>query len=451
MNSISVRLLLAAAVLMAIFIGVTTLVIQHTVDGRAELAQQERMQGQIYALLGVTEIGDDGQIDINATDLPNGLMRQPASGIYAEVRDATKQVWHSPSLTTPVPSSTDGAIGEWMFSKEADPALGPLFIIRFAVEWLLPSGTTTAYQFIVANSSEEYSQQRELFNRNLWIAMLSMGALLLLSIALVLAWGLSPLRRLSRQLNEIESGTRESLPVDVPVELNPLAGSINMLIASERSRQTRYRQTLDDLAHSLKTPLSVLRNTGRDTAQITAKNPTGKTELMRQADRMEQIISYHTKRADAGTKKLLTTPVSPLEPSDRIVRSLEKVYRAGNIEFSNHIDPETLVRVDEADLMEIFGNLLENACKYGAQRITLHSSTKNGLAEITIDDDGPGFPEGMHDRLLTRGARADTQIEGQGIGLSISRELIEAHGGTLKLADSESGGARVIIKLPAMK
>jgi len=101
--------------------------------------------------------------------------------------------------------------------------------------------------------------------------------------------------------------------------------------------------------------------------------------------------------------------------------------------------------------MEIFGNLLENACKYGAQRITLKSITKNGLAEITIDDDGPGFPEGMHDRLLTRGARADTQIEGQGIGLSISRELIEAHGGTLKLADSESGGARVIIKLPAMK
>ena len=245
MNSISVRLLLAAAVLMAIFIGVTTLVIQHTVDERAELAQQERMQGQIYTLLGVTDIGDDGEIDIHAADLPNGLMRQPASGIYAEVRDAAEQqVWHSPSLTTPVPSSTDGAIGQWMFSTESDEQLGPLFIMRFAVEWLLPAGTTAAYQFIVADSSDDFNQQRSLFNRNLWIAMLTMGLFLLLSMALVLAWGLSPIRRLSKQLNEIESGTRESLPVDAPVELHPLASSINMLVASERSRQKRYRLSL---------------------------------------------------------------------------------------------------------------------------------------------------------------------------------------------------------------
>ena len=450
MNSISVRLLLAAAVLMAIFIGITTLVIQRTVDQRAELAQHERMQGQIYALLGVTDIGHDGQINIHASDLPNGLMRQPASGIYAEVRDTgEQQVWHSPSLTTHIPSSTDGAIGEWMFSKESDPQLGPLFVMRFAVEWLLPSGTTTAYQFVLADSSNEYDQQRSIFNRNLWIAMLTMGALLLLSMALVLAWGLSPIRRLSRQLNEVESGTRESLPVNVPVELYPLASRINLLIASERGRQKRYRQTLDDLAHSLKTPLSVLRNTGRESTDLA--EASSKREVVRQADRMEQIVSYHIKRADAGTKRLLTTPISPVESANRIVRSLQKVYRDREITFNNQINHKTRVRVEEADLMEIFGNLLENACKYGAQNITLNSNTKNGQAEIIIDDDGPGFPEGMHERLLTRGARADTHVEGQGIGLSISRELIEAYGGALKLSDNTSGGASVVIKLPAAK
>ena len=450
MNSISVRLLLAAAVLMAIFIGVTTLVIQHTVDERAELAQQERMQGQIYTLLGVTDIGDDGEIDIHAADLPNGLMRQPASGIYAEVRDAAEQqIWHSPSLTTPVPSSTDGAIGQWMFSTESDEQLGPLFIMRFAVEWLLPAGTTAAYQFIVADSSDDFNQQRSLFNRNLWIAMLTMGLFLLLSMALVLAWGLSPIRRLSKQLNEIESGTRESLPVDAPVELHPLASSINMLVASERSRQKRYRQTLDDLAHSLKTPLSVLRNSGQDSS-VSGDGVTGDKEFVRQADRMEQIISYHTKRADAGTKRLLTSPVSPVEPANRIIRSLEKVYHDRNIQFNNQIDPQALVRVEEADLMEIFGNLLENACKYGASVITLHNDAKDNQTILTIDDDGPGIPQGMHERLLTRGVRADTQVEGQGIGLSISRELIEGYGGELQLADSFSGGASVVITLPAV-
>ena len=443
MNSISVRLLLAAALLMTAFIGVTTMAIAHAVDQRARQALEERMQGQIYALLGVTEIDDNGNIDIHEADLPNGLMRQPASGTYAEVRDtAAQQVWRSPSLTTAIPNSTDGAIGQWMFSKENDVDLGSIFINRFAVEWLLPNGTTTAYQFVLADSSEEFDRQRLSFNRNLWLAMLLMGILLLLSIALALAWGLSPLRRIARQLNDIESGKRESLPVDVPNELHPLTSRINLLIASERGRQKRYRQTLDDLAHSLKTPLSVLRNA--DTANTSAAQ-----EQIRQADRMEQIVSYHIKRADAGTQRLLTAPTSLAGPADRIISSLEKVYHQRRVQFRNKIDERISARVQEADLMEIFGNLLENACKYGAQVITLESSKSAGMISVTIDDDGPGFPDGSQDKLLKRGERADTQIEGQGIGLAITRELIEGYGGSLAISNNTGGGARITVKLPA--
>ena len=443
MNSISVRLLLAAALLMTAFIGVTTMAIAHAVDQRARQALEERMQGQIYALLGVTEIDDNGNIDIHEADLPNGLMRQPASGTYAEVRDtAAQQVWRSPSLTTAIPNSTDGAIGQWMFSKENDVDLGSIFINRFAVEWLLPNGTTTAYQFVLADSSEEFDRQRLSFNRNLWLAMLLMGILLLLSIALALAWGLSPLRRIARQLNDIESGKRESLPVDVPNELHPLTSRINLLIASERGRQKRYRQTLDDLAHSLKTPLSVLRNA--DTANTSAAQ-----EQIRQADRMEQIVSYHIKRADAGTQRLLTAPTSLAGPADRIISSLEKVYHQRRVQFRNKIDERISARVQEADLMEIFGNLLENACKYGAQVITLESSKSAGMISVTIDDDGPGFPDGSQDKLLKRGERADTQIEGQGIGLAITRELIEGYGGSLAISNNTASGARITVKLPA--
>jgi len=420
MNSISVRLLLAAAILMTAFIGATTLAISHAVDQRARQALEERMQGQIYALLGVTEIDDNGNIDIHEADLPNGLMRQPASGTYAEVRDtAEQQVWRSPSLSSTIPNSTDGAIGQWMFSKENDVTLGSIFINRFAVEWLLPNGRTTAYQFVLADSSDEFDRQRQSFNRNLSLAMLLMGLLLLLSIALALAWGLTPLRRIARQLNEIESGKRESLPVNVPNELHPLTSRMNLLIASERGRQKRYRQTLDDLAHSLKTPLSVLRNA--DTA-----NTSAALEQIRQADRMEQIVSYHIKRADAGTQRLLTAPTSLAIPADRIISSLEKVYHQRRVQFHNEIDERVSARVQEADLMEIFGNLLENACKYGAQVITMESSKSAGMLTVTIDDDGPGFPDGSQDQLLKRGERADTQIEGQGIGLSITRAADKA-------------------------
>ncbi len=470
MNSISVRLLLAAALVMAVFIGVTTLAIQHTVDQRAETASFERMQGQIYALLGSTDIDPSGAISVDNADMPNPRMRQPMSGHYAEVRDYNlAQVWRSPSLTSELPSSGEGAIGQWIFTKEEHPQLGPLFILRFAVEWLLPEGDIAAYQFIVGDSRKEFNHQQSTFNRNLWISMLTMGALLLMSIALILAWGLSPIRRISRQLNQVENGTRESLPNTVPVELHPLTSRINALIASERGRQKRYRHTLDDLAHSLKTPLSVLRNIGVESD----------AEITRQATRMEQIIGYHIKRADAGTRRLLTPPIKVAPTAERIIRTLKKVYRDRTIEFYNKIDAADQLRIEEADLMELLGNLLENACKYGASIIELtlvndatgkhpggllpeaikqrsrrsvlaKNSADTNLVHVYIDDNGQGFPADQVDNLITRGVRADTRREGQGIGLAISNELVENYGGTITLSQSPFGGARVCITMPAV-
>ena len=440
MNSISVRLLLAAALVMAIFIGLTTLAIQHTVEERAELARFERMQGQVYGLLGVTGISS-GEIDISPIDLPNSLLRQPMSGAYAEIRDTEiKQVWRSPSLTTELPSSSEGEIGQWKFTTEHDPQMGKLFLLRFAVEWLLPDGEVKVFQFVVADSRHEFDQQSNAFNRKLWLAMAGMGVLLLTSIALVLAWGLSPLRRISRQLNEIENGQREQLPADVPRELTPLASRINALIASERGRRQKYRHTLDDLAHSLKTPLSLLRN-------IKSEEPGH--ELQRQADRMQQIIDYHIKRADAGTQRLLTPPINLTTPVQRITRSLQKVFHQQGVRFTNHIDDEQTVRLEEGDLMEIMGNLLENSCKYGADQISIDCEVKGNNTCITIEDNGQGFPEHQLDRLTKRGVRADTHQEGQGLGLAICRELIEGYGGQLHLENRATSGARITILLPA--
>jgi two-component system sensor histidine kinase PhoQ len=464
MNSISVRLLLAATLVMTVFIGLTTLAIQHTVDQRAETATFERMQGQIYALLGSTEIGNTGAISVDNADMPNPRMRQPMSGHYAEVRDANMaQVWRSPSLTSELPSSGDGAIGQWIFTREDHSQLGPLFILRFAVEWLLPEGDIAAYQFIVGDSRQDFNHQQTTFNRNLWISMLTMGALLLMSIALILAWGLNPIRRISRQLNQVENGTRESLPDNVPVELHPLTSRINALIASERGRQKRYRHTLDDLAHSLKTPLSVLRNIGADSD----------SEITRQASRMEQIIGYHIKRADAGTRRLLTPPLPVAPTAERIIRTLKKVYRDRTIRFSNRVAAADQLRIEEADLMELLGNLLENACKYGASTIELsfvhdglsaapdlknrvlkrrtqrNDSDPQQLVHLHIDDDGQGFPADQINDLINRGVRADTRREGQGIGLAISNELVENYGGTITLGQSPLGGARVSISMPA--
>lgn len=442
MNSISVRLLLAAALVMALFIAGSTYAINHLVDQRAEQARFERMQGQIYGMLGVTRVSGGGAIEIPSSELPNAQMRQPMSGTYAEIRDMQiEQVWKSPSLTTELPASSEGEIGQWKFSTENDTRLGKLFILRFAVEWLQPEGDIEVYQFIVADSRSDFDKQQKQFNGSLLLAMIGMGVLLLTSIAFVLAWGLRPLRRMSRQLVEIENGEREQLPADLPRELHPVASRLNGLIDSERGRRQKYRNTLDDLAHSLKTPLSVLRN-----LKAYAGNDA---ELQRQADRMQQIIDYHIKRADTGPQRLLTPPIQINPPLGKITRSLGKVFHTQQVQFNNNLDDAQTVRVEEGDLMEILGNLLENACKYGANHIEINGFNTDEKAHISIKDNGPGFPKTLLKQLTNRGVRADTQREGQGLGLAICKELIEGYGGELQLDNRKSGGASVTLVLPS--
>ena len=440
MNAITTRLLLAAALVMALFIALTTYVINHFVDQRAEQARFERMQGQVYGMLGVTRVSSNGAIDIPYSELPNALLRQPMSGMYAEIRDMQiNQIWKSPSLTTELPASSEGEIGQWKFSTELDPLLGKLFMLRFAVEWLQPAGNIQVYQFVVADNRRDFDAQQKQFKKRLLLAMLTMGALLLTSIAIVLAWGLRPLRHMSRQLVEIENGEREQLPADLPRELNPVASRLNGLINSERGRRQKYRNTLDDLAHSLKTPLSVLRN---------LKAYEGNNaELQRQADRMQQIIEYHIKRADAGSQRLLNPPIHINTSLGKITRSLSKVFRSQQVQFDNHIDDKQKVRMEEGDLMEVFGNLLENACKYGATHIDIKSTRANDKVTILIEDNGPGFPANLLKQLTKRGVRADSQREGQGLGLAICKELIQSYGGDLKLSNKETGGARVTVVL----
>ena len=222
MNSIAVRLLLAASIVLALFISITIYTIQSAVDIRSEQAQFTRLQGQMYALLGAVDIDADGTVNVAVEDLPNPLMAQPMSGEYAEIRDNQAQKsWSTPSLAAELPNDPEGAIGEWRYSNEETPELGPLFVVRFAVEWQMNDGPAMPYQYVIASSSAEFIQRRDQFNRNIWLAMLSMGGLMLMLMTLILAWGLRPLRKLSSQLREIEAGERESLPTRLPVELRP--------------------------------------------------------------------------------------------------------------------------------------------------------------------------------------------------------------------------------------
>jgi len=318
--------------------------------------------------------------------------------------------------------------------------------LQFKAIYVSENGSEPVFTFQVVEDATEFSSSLASFDRNLWVTLLLSALVLLIAQLLVLAWGLRPLRRIRRDLEMIESGKKESLETSLPEELTPLAHSINTLLHSERNRHLRYRNVMEDLAHSLKTPLSILRNVADN------RNPgkeSSSQQIGQQTDRMNDIIGYHLQRAQAGGSQALAPPLSPLPVLERLAESLSKVYAPGPsreaVAFEFNIDKPFTLRINEADLMEILGNLLDNACKYGARTITVSSSQTKSGRQLVVADDGQGFPEEEPERLLERGRRADTTQEGQGVGLALTRELVESYGGVLSIANGASGGAVVTL------
>ena len=452
MNSITARLLLATSVVLALFIGLTALSLQHSVHSRAEQAQRDRMEGLIYGVLGAAELTDTGILQINEFGLPDGRLRQPQSGLVARIYDVDNRlIWQSPSddSATLLGNADHVVIGQWrfrLFGNETDPGH---FSLRFGFSWAAPELPEQQFNILLLADADDHAAQLALFDQKLWTTLLSSALLLLLVQLLVLMWGLKPLAKMSRGLQRIREGEQEALDTRLPQELRPVAHSINTLLQSEHNRRMRYRNVMDDLAHSLKTPLSVLQNLGD--SKIVAGEP--RRTITDQTGRMRDIVAYHIRRASvSGTRPL--GPAVPLVPLlVRLGDSLKKVYARRDPQFEITLNKDCRLRMDEPDIMEVFGNLLENACKYGASKVRIsseRSKEKNRIAAIHIDDNGPGFPEDVTDELLERGKRADTRIEGQGLGLAVSNELLSAYGAAIKLGSSESlGGARVTIYFSA--
>jgi two-component system sensor histidine kinase PhoQ len=255
----------------------------------------------------------------------------------------------------------------------------------------------------------------------------------------ILAWGLRPLRELAADIDRIESGATDQLGGPYPREVQALTDSLDTLLQSEKARRERVRNTLADLAHSLKTPLAVIR--GADPGEA------GYGALVReQAGRMDQIVSYQLQRAAGSAHRLLQlVPVLPV--AQRLRASLLKVYADRSLDIELAIEPACRFRGDERDLMEVLGNLMDNACKYGRSRVRVVAVEGEQLA-ISVEDDGPGIPPERRSAILQRGMRADLQREGQGIGLAVAADIVARYGGELAIAAGELGGARIDLRVP---
>ena len=439
--------------MLAAFVVSTALAVSWSVRERAETARLERLQGLVYGILGATEITADARLVVDNSALPERTLARPVAGLYAELvgNDGTR-VWQSRSSLTRLPPTAPTPIGEWTFERlPADGTLPAVDRLQLQSAWELDGGEELPFIVHVADERGSLGAELAEFDRTLWATLLGAACLLLVVQALVLRRGLAPLGRIGDDVRAVERGERDALEPDVPRELAPLAGALNALLASERGRRQRYRNLLDDLAHTLKTPLTILGNVATDDRL----SPGARTTLAEQTARMRASIDRSLERASRPDGAVLAPPVPVRPVVERLARSLAKLHPhassatpPADTRFSIDVDSGLRVRVADADLHELLGNLLENACKFGASAIRV-SDAGDGTT-LVIDDDGPGFPADLA-RLTRRGERADTRVAGQGLGLAASRELMEAHGGALTLDESPSGGARVTLRFGASR
>lgn len=440
-SSLRSRLLVAASLVLLAFFLVTGLALDRVFRDTALRTQQDKLEGLVYALLAAARPTEIGDLTIATAEVPDPRLKQPASGLQALLYDEAGTVIWSSTVFMDMPAPAPVGVGEWRFEQLRQPAA---FSLAFGLRWIDLADDPQRYTVVVLEDAAAYQGQLGAYRRALW-GWLGGAALGLMAVQLmVLHWGLSPLRRLTRELRAVEAGGQPEIGGQYPEELVPLTEGLNAMIRNERTQQTRYRHALGDLAHSLKTPLAVIQGLTEERSLAASLQQT----LREQVGLMQQITGYQLRKAATAGRRVLSEPVAPRPILDKLVAALSKVYAPQPPRFELEVPATLRVRADAGDLYELFGNLLENAAKYGGGRIRLSLVREGRWVQLSVEDDGPGFPE-QPEELLERGVRADTQKPGQGIGLSAVNELVKAYEGRIELGRSGLGGARVSVALQA--
>jgi two-component system sensor histidine kinase PhoQ len=450
MYSLQSRLLLAASLVLAGFIGATGLALDKAFHVSAEAAMQDQLQSHVYALLAAVDEDKDGHM-IPPRELPEPRFSEPDSGLYAVITNhENNPLWRSTSLTGRDINVTEQQMpGKRSFSQLVRSGM-QLYVLTFGVAWEDYAGAEALYTFTVAEDATGFQSEIDSFRSTLWRWLGGMALVLLLAQGAILRWGLRPLRTVTADLQQIEKGHADRLEGHYPKELAGLTSSLNSLIEHSKAVQIRYRNSLGDLAHSLKTPLAILQSSQSGDAGSHSNPDDGQSLVSEQVERMDDIISHQLQRASVSGRATLAKPVPISKVVERLVRSLDKVYRDKQVAVNLELDPAPTFTGDEADLTEILGNLLENAYKYCMRTVLVHvkSDQHTGGVEISIEDDGPGIAADQIDTVLLRGKRMDESIPGQGIGLSMANEIITVYGGQLTITASPLGGTLIQVSFP---
>lgn len=448
-RSLSGRLLFAASLVLAVFVGLTALILEQAYGHSLERGVNQRLEAHVHALLSQSDERKPGELSLPQFIRENRF-NQLESGLYAWVENGRGEpIWRSQSASGLTMSSLpkDIAPGETRFEELETPEGEQYFLESYGVLWEGANDSESRYSFHVAESRDDYRSMLVSYRRQLWGWLMALAAVLLAGQYAVMRWGLKPLQRAAGELRAIEEGHSDAIAGVYPDEVQALTDNINLLIKSERAHRERYRASLGDLAHSLKTPLAVLQG-----AAGAPPEELGAT-VREQVTRMTQIVKYQLQRAATSGASALAKPIEVKAVVGKIAGALAKVYADKGVKVSLELAPNARFYGDEGDLMEMLGNLLDNAhqwCRRQVRVVAIPLGTgpgRQGL-ELRIEDDGPGVPDEHRDRLGQRGARVDPNVEGHGIGLAVVVDITQAYGGQMLIGESELGGASFILRFP---
>ncbi len=433
--SITRRLLLVSTALVAAFAGLAGWSLDSAFRHASETALIDQLQAHVYTLLATAREDKQGRPRLPQA-LPDPAFNRPDSGRYARVSgEAGRYRWQSASLLgRELPTAAPPPVGQRTIRRH-----GSLLVLEQTIAWEDLAGQPIPYTLTIAADTADLARQQADFRTTLW-GWLALLSLILLAVQLAaVRWGLRPLYQLADAVKQIEQGRASRLPSKVPSELRPLTDNLDALLTQAQARQERVRHSLADLAHSLKTPLTVLRG---------ATDPTHCPELSalveEQVRRIDEIVSYQRQRAAVAGGTALSAPVALSPLLERLGRGLAKLHAERGVRLALDVDEDLRLRMDEGDLMELFGNLLENAFRHarGQVRIRCLETTPPTLE---VADDGPGLPPGMEEALMQRGIRADERHPGEGIGLAVVREILQQYGASLRIGRADLGGAAFVL------
>jgi len=443
--SLRARLLRASAIILPLVIILAGVALLKAFHGSLENAEASQARLHVYLLLGAIEV-EGNQLKLPSTLLEPGFSRD-GSGVYGFVHAADGNLlWRSsssmsidPSVVERLPSSLLQP-GQALFSHL--PQQG-LYLFQYPVIWEA-EGTDIRFLVSVLRSDSHVVSEMKAFSLQLLGWLSGIGLAGLLAQYFIMRWGLKPLDLLAADLQRIEAGRTDHLDGRYPEEVQGVTQSLNRLIESERRQRERYRNTLADLAHSLKTPLAVIRGAADDCS--------GQQDYRRlveeQTQRMQQIVQYQLSRAVKSEGRVLAQAVAVAPLVERLVRVMEKVYAARPSDVSLSLQPDAGFAGDERDLMELLGNLLDNAFKYGNGRVAVEVALASEQLIIAISDNGEGVAPAQRQVILQRGARLDSQTPGQGIGLAVALDIVSSYDGSLEVSGSTLGGACFRVELP---